>query len=441
MSSAVFFSLNLLAETSFLIGVALLATARASARIRVLTLRCAFFVVLLAPVAALFAGSDAGLFVVKVPVAALTQLNHSGLQNIDTGSPHDMTLLHTRSVARVVGSVPLTLAIGIVWALGALFVLARYVYSLAYLLRSFASGTDLPVSSEKSVTKLKEVLSVRTPVHTRFARNIASPCTFGWLRPKVLLPLHLSRADPLCGAILAHELCHVRNGDALWIMLGQLMCSLYWFNPLAWLGAQIHRDAIELVCDNDATETAIELDDYVAALLDASRSIRSVSHPAAVMMSACGLTRRLRMLIARECPMPRSSRTASVSIVAVSVGILVVSSFTRIVSAQESAPPPKSLESIDIGAWLGSLKPKLAPDEAMLYVNAGRGVSVRSFELGFMCAEGSCGFTVPAHSDLTLTVVSEGKVRWVGCTPLLDDNRRCVLHMTGERLNVRAFLE
>jgi BlaR1 peptidase M56 len=320
------------------------------------------------------------------------------------------------------------------------FVLARYLYSLAYLWRSFANGTDLPVSSEKSVTKLKEVLSIRASVHTRFA-NIVSPCTFGCLRPKVLLPLHLSRVDPLCGAILAHELCHVRNGDALWIMLGQLMCSLYWFNPLAWLGARKHREAIELVCDSDATETAIEIDDYVTALLGASRPIRSVSHPAAVMMSARGLTTRLRLQIERERPIPRFSSAARASMVAVSVGILVLSSYTRIVSAQEGAPPRKSMESIAGRASLGSLDPKLAPGEAMLYVNAGRGVTVRSTELGFMCSEGSCSFTVPAHDALTLTAASEGKVRWVGCTPLQNDNGRCVLQMKGGRLDVRAFLE
>jgi beta-lactamase regulating signal transducer with metallopeptidase domain len=439
MNSAVFFFLNLFAESSLLVGAALLVTAKASARVRVLMLRCAFFVVLLSPVATLFAANDAGVFIVKVPITTLTQSNHSRLQNIDHETSHANQRME--SMGRVAESVPLTLVAAMIWALGALLVLAKYVYSLAYLSRSFASGTDLPVSSEKLLTELKEALGVTTPVYTRFARNIASPCTFGWLQAKVLLPLHLSRAEPLYCAILAHELCHIRNRDTLWIMLGQLMCSLCWFNPLVWLAVRIHREAIEFVCDNDATETAIEIDDYVTALVDASRSIRSVSYPAAVMMSAGGLTRRLRTLIAREHPIPRLSRAASASIVAVSVGILVLSSFTRIVSAQERAPPPKSLESIDIGTWLGSLKPKLAPYEAMLYVNAGRGVTVRSTELGFMCAEGSCGFTVPAHGDLTLTVVSDGKVRWVGCAPSLDDNRRCVVHMTGEGLSVRAFIQ
>jgi hypothetical protein len=126
----------------------------------------------------------------------------------------------------------------------------------------------------------------------------------------------------------------------------------------------------------------------------------------------------------------------------VSIAILSLLANSRIVSAQESASAPKAsvLETNGIGAF-GNYNLKLAPGQAMLYVDAGRGVTVQSTELGIMCAEGSCRFTVPAHRELTLTVVSDGNVKWIGCTSSPDDKRRCALQMTGDRMHVRAFLQ
>jgi TonB family protein len=49
--------------------------------------------------------------------------------------------------------------------------------------------------------------------------------------------------------VLQHELAHLRRGDALWSLLGELMLALLWFHPLAWLALPRLRLDQELACD------------------------------------------------------------------------------------------------------------------------------------------------------------------------------------------------
>lgn len=49
--------------------------------------------------------------------------------------------------------------------------------------------------------------------------------------------------------VLQHEITHLRRGDALWTLLGELMLALLWFHPLAWLALSRLRLDQELACD------------------------------------------------------------------------------------------------------------------------------------------------------------------------------------------------
>ncbi|HZX71954.1 MAG TPA: TonB family protein [Rhodanobacter sp.] len=50
-------------------------------------------------------------------------------------------------------------------------------------------------------------------------------------------------------SVLQHETAHLGRGDALWLLLGELMLALFWFHPLAWLAWPRLRLDQELACD------------------------------------------------------------------------------------------------------------------------------------------------------------------------------------------------
>lgn len=84
------------------------------------------------------------------------------------------------------------------------------------------------------------------------SHDAASPLSWGWRKPVVLIDrdsLGLSReAD----AVLAHELAHVARGDWLTLMLARLAVTFFWFNPLVWLVERTVLHQSEEAADREA---------------------------------------------------------------------------------------------------------------------------------------------------------------------------------------------
>lgn len=84
---------------------------------------------------------------------------------------------------------------------------------------------------------MTEILGERRAarVDVRSSMTLRAPCCLGWLRPTILLPASFETWDrDKQGAVLAHELHHIKRGDYLSQGLALLNRSLYWFHPLAW---------------------------------------------------------------------------------------------------------------------------------------------------------------------------------------------------------------
>ena len=123
-------------------------------------------------------------------------------------------------------------------------------------------------------------------------------------------------------AILTHELSHVRRGDHIVRWLEWLVCSAFWWNPVAWWARHQLRIAEEACCDRLALDTAGSCPrTYANALL---RVVTSTSAPPGyrppLPASAAGgvgrareLERRLTMIVSNDTssPAPRWLRAAT----------------------------------------------------------------------------------------------------------------------------------
>ena len=78
----------------------------------------------------------------------------------------------------------------------------------------------------------------------------ASPATFGWFRPVILLPAVCLRQDPAdLEDILRHELHHVRRWDFAWNGFAVFCRALLFFHPGVWYALRKVEFNRELACD------------------------------------------------------------------------------------------------------------------------------------------------------------------------------------------------
>lgn len=77
--------------------------------------------------------------------------------------------------------------------------------------------------------------------------EIPSPFVLGVLRPRICLPDALPEAQR--EHVIAHEQAHIRRGDHVLKPLAFLLASVYWFNPVLWLGYVLFSRDLELACD------------------------------------------------------------------------------------------------------------------------------------------------------------------------------------------------
>jgi beta-lactamase regulating signal transducer with metallopeptidase domain len=99
------------------------------------------------------------------------------------------------------------------------------------------------------------------------AVNIRTPFVLGILRPRIYLPIGLSKEESRF--ILLHEQTHIRRKDHIIKALAFLLMSFHWFNPLVWVAFILMSMDMELSCDESVLKVINEdiKKPYAASLL------------------------------------------------------------------------------------------------------------------------------------------------------------------------------
>jgi len=133
------------------------------------------------------------------------------------------------------------------------------------------------------------------------SEQIASPFVLGFISPRIYLPFRMQERDR--DHVLAHEQAHIRRLDHFWKPLGFLLLSVYWFNPLLWVGYILLCRDIELACDErviralDRRERA----DYSQTILNCSVRGRMVT-PCPLAFGEVGVKTRVRSVLRYKKP-------------------------------------------------------------------------------------------------------------------------------------------
>ena len=102
----------------------------------------------------------------------------------------------------------------------------------------------------------------------RISEAVASPVTFGFLDPVILLPgqfpeLGQAKQD----AILCHEVLHVWRHDWIFTIGEEIVRAVFWFHPAIWWLLGEIQLAREQAVDQQAIELTSQRDEYLDALL------------------------------------------------------------------------------------------------------------------------------------------------------------------------------
>lgn len=124
----------------------------------------------------------------------------------------------------------------------AAWVLARY-----FLLRKkLAHGRSADLTDMEPLFA-RATRGKRVPVI--YTTAVAAPLVFGFLHPKIALPVKMQGQTEGTEYILLHELTHVRRRDYMVLQLFTAAAILHWFNPLAWLARRLMIQDMEAACD------------------------------------------------------------------------------------------------------------------------------------------------------------------------------------------------
>ena len=189
------------------------------------------------------------------------------------------------------------------WSLGAAIAAARFAAGALHTMRVVRQAA--PAEYAASLTQeLARALGIRRRVSVLESGSAPVPLACGLVRPAVVLPRGAAEwPEARLATVLRHELAHIRRWDLAAQALGQAVCCLYWFHPLAWMAARRLRRERERACDDAVLAAGVQPHDYASDLVDLARGMaerRRSWADAPAMAEASDLEGRVRALFDRS---------------------------------------------------------------------------------------------------------------------------------------------
>lgn len=230
-------------------------------------------------------------------------------------------------------------AVAALWLVGATLVVLRELLATFGLARWRRHAS--PLTSARWSATLARIGFDHRHLRVLESRQIAGPCTWGVLRPVLLLPT--------CGdawsessrhAALMHELAHIERRDALSNLIARLACALYWYNPLVWIAAHRIRSLQERACDDVVLRAGATPSDYAQLLLDvAARTSGMTLLSRASIGMTHGSSLRARVVAILD-PQATRSRPRRIRVVAACTSLFVFTILLATISVAVEPPPP-----------------------------------------------------------------------------------------------------
>ncbi len=252
----------------------------------------------------------------------------------------------SRSLASLPSLSSLALAF---WACGALLLLAAYGRSYLRLGRRLKHRPRVVAGDlHAQLRTLAAEAGLAGAVRLSCSSRVPVPLALGFGRPEICVPprafagLTLEQQE----GMLAHELAHLARRDPFWLVLGQAIACLLFFQPLNWVARRRLREISEMLSDEWAvarTGRPLSLAGCLAEVAGWSAGLRRLPVPSmADRPSSLGV--RIRRLLAESRSPEHPARRAWLAAV-MGVLVIAVAAAAPAISAARPEPPPAQLTS------------------------------------------------------------------------------------------------
>ena len=192
----------------------------------------------------------------------------------------------------------------VLWLAGAIVIGAYLLLSNFALWRIVKR--DSPLVNQTMLELFEECkaqMGVQSLVAVVPSSQIRSPALFGFIRPRLLLPLEIlekaSREE--MRYVFLHELAHLKRRDIYLGWLTSLLQVLHWFNPLVWFAFYRMRADREFACDAlvlacTQKEESQEYGQAIVSLVRRFSHSRRLPAMAGIIENKSQLKRRIAMI-------------------------------------------------------------------------------------------------------------------------------------------------
>ena len=282
---------------------------------------------------------ELGILPVETPISiAQSQLSPKPVSSIPITStqpqPNSLT-----DQSNLLTALHWTNWIAIVWAGAGLFLLMRLIVGIGVVWHISARSNNFSRAVKQFPSNWNQQANVR------LSDKITVPMVWGFLRPVILLPVDADQwQTERLRAVLLHELAHIKRWDWTMLIAAQIMCTVYWFNPLVWFAAHWMRIEAEQACDDQVLNAGYQSTDYAQLLLDITRNVKIAKVPsraAVAIARSSKIERRLRTVLAENL------NRHPVTKVAAGIGLLVFICFAVPMGAMQLAQAINPEEAVD----------------------------------------------------------------------------------------------
>ena len=240
-----------------------------------------------------------------------------------------------------------------IWAIGFLIVMTGLLAGVGRLITM--TGRCRPIQSSlwrEQASSLSAQLALRTVAVLE--SDARTPLlTWGFFRPRVIVPAGAALwTAARIESVLAHELAHIARRDWALQIAAQIVCAVYWFNPLIWVTCRRLRDESEQACDDAVLRRGVNPADYASHLLAVARQVLAGGHrwaSAPAIVNSSSLERRIAAMLTS------SRRRESLTLAAGMLTLLAVFAVAAPVVAVTLTEPVQSM----------TLVPEVARDVAL----------------------------------------------------------------------------
>lgn len=163
------------------------------------------------------------------------------------------------------------------WMGGVLLLLLRMIVAILFTFAfRMAAERVTHAGLISCVELLRALLGLRRRVSLRQTGRVFAPFTFGVIRPVIVLPRRFTamfNPDQQKLALL-HELAHIGGFDAVWRLVANLLCVIFWWHPLVWMTRRELSHASEAAADEASLSVENGPGRLAECLLECARQLR-----------------------------------------------------------------------------------------------------------------------------------------------------------------------